>query len=79
MTVTVAHIGDPSTPTASRVWATVSRATSFIVFEVNGWHNVVHIATGALLLLAAPKGPLAATVLAVIVAGTGACEPVVSG
>ena len=33
----------------------------FIVFEVNGWHNVVHIASGALLLLAAPKGPLAAT------------------
>ena len=34
----------------------------FIIFEVNGWHNVVHIASGALLLLAAPKGPLAATV-----------------
>ena len=33
----------------------------FIVFEVNGWHNIVHIASGALLLLAAPKGPLAAT------------------
>lgn len=32
-----------------------------IVFEVNGWHNIVHIATGALLVLAAPKGPLAAT------------------
>ena len=34
----------------------------FIVFEVNGWHNIVHIASGLLLLLAAPKGPLAATV-----------------
>jgi hypothetical protein len=33
----------------------------FIVFEVNGWHNVVHIASGALLLLASPNGPLAAT------------------
>jgi hypothetical protein len=37
----------------------------FIIFEVNGWHNIVHIATGALLLFAAPKGPLAATVLTV--------------
>jgi hypothetical protein len=25
----------------------------FIIFEVNGWHNVVHIAIGALLLVAA--------------------------
>ena len=34
----------------------------FIIFEVNGWHNIVHLASGALLLLAAPKGALAATV-----------------
>lgn len=26
---------------------------NFIVFEVNGWHNVVHIATGAFLVLMA--------------------------
>jgi hypothetical protein len=32
-----------------------------VVFEVNGWHNLVHIATGALLLLAAPKEATAAT------------------
>ena len=25
----------------------------FIIFEVNGWHNVVHLATGALLLVMA--------------------------
>ncbi len=30
-----------------------------IVFEVNGWHNVVHILTGLLLLAAAPRAPLA--------------------
>jgi hypothetical protein len=33
----------------------------FIIFEVNGWHNLVHIASGALLIAAAPNGPLAAT------------------
>ena len=33
-----------------------------IIFEVNGWHNLVHIASGLLLVLAAPNGPLAATV-----------------
>jgi hypothetical protein len=33
----------------------------FIVFEVNGWHNIVHIATGAVLLLLAPKAKVAAT------------------
>ncbi len=32
----------------------------FIVFEVNGWHNIVHIASGALLLLLAPKARVAA-------------------
>lgn len=32
----------------------------FIVFEVNAWHNVVHIATGALLVLLAPKARIAA-------------------
>ncbi len=37
----------------------------FLSLEVNGWHNVVHIATGALLLLAAPKAKLAGTMLLV--------------
>ena len=32
----------------------------FVVFEVNGWHNVVHIATGAFLLLMSPKPQSAA-------------------
>jgi len=40
----------------------------FLGFEVNGWHNVVHIATGALLLLAAPKAKLAGTMLLVFAA-----------
>lgn len=34
----------------------------FIVFEVNGWHNLVHIASGLLLLAGAGNGPLAATI-----------------
>jgi hypothetical protein len=33
----------------------------FIVFEVNGWHNLVHIASGLLLLAAAPNGRMAAS------------------
>lgn len=33
----------------------------FIGLEVNGWHNVVHIATGALLLLASASAVAAAT------------------
>jgi hypothetical protein len=37
----------------------------FIVFEVNGWHNIVHILTGALLLFASPKAKLAGTALLV--------------
>ncbi len=37
----------------------------FLSLEVNGWHNVVHIATGALLLFAAPKAKLAGTMLLV--------------
>ena len=32
----------------------------FIVFEVNGWHNVVHIATGAFLVLMSFKAASAA-------------------
>ena len=32
------------------------------LFDINGWHNLVHIATGALLLLASPKAALARTV-----------------
>ena len=31
-----------------------------VIFEVNGWHNLVHIASGLLLLAASPNGPLAA-------------------
>jgi hypothetical protein len=41
----------------------------FIIFEVNGWHNVVHIATGLLLLLGVARHALAKTVL--IVFGVG--------
>ena len=37
----------------------------FIIFEVNGWHNVVHIASGLLLLLGAFRHRLAKTVLIV--------------
>jgi hypothetical protein len=33
-----------------------------IVFEVNGWHNLVHIASGLLLLAASPKRASARTV-----------------
>lgn len=33
----------------------------FIVFEVNGWHNLLHIASGLLLLAASPNGRMAAT------------------
>ena len=36
------------------------RGEEFIVFEVNGWHNIVHIATGAFLVLMSPKARLAA-------------------
>src|SRR3712207_2979195 len=35
---------------------------SLIGFEVNGWHNLVHIASGLLLLLAAPKRASARTI-----------------
>jgi len=37
----------------------------FIVFEVNGWHNIVHLATGAFLLLMAAKAKSAITALLV--------------
>lgn len=33
-----------------------------IIFEVNGWHNVVHIASGLLLLVGAARHTLAKTV-----------------
>ena len=36
---------------------------NFIIFEVNGWHNVVHIASGLLLLAGAARHALAKTVL----------------
>ena len=35
----------------------------FLSLEVNGWHNIVHIASGALLLFASPKAKLAGTAL----------------
>ena len=41
------------------------RGEDFIVFEVNGWHNIVHIATGAFLLLMSPKAKSAVTGLIV--------------
>ena len=34
-----------------------------IIFEVNGWHNVVHIASGLLLLIGVARHALAKTVL----------------
>lgn len=34
---------------------------NFVVFEVNGWHNIVHIATGAFLVLMAVTARLAIT------------------
>ncbi len=34
---------------------------NFIVFEVNGWHNVVHLATGAFLVLMAATARAAVT------------------
>ncbi len=34
---------------------------NFIIFEVNGWNNVLYIATGALLLLMTPKPRAAVT------------------
>ncbi len=37
----------------------------FLSLEVNGWHNIVHIASGALLLFASPKAKLAGTALLV--------------
>ncbi len=39
---------------------------NFIVFEVNGWHNIVHIAAGAVLLLTAPTPRLAVTGLLIV-------------
>ena len=36
-----------------------------IIFEVNGWHNVVHIASGLLMLVGAARHALAKTVLIV--------------
>jgi hypothetical protein len=35
---------------------------SFLGFEVNGWHNVIHVASGVLLLLAASRARRARTV-----------------
>jgi hypothetical protein len=35
---------------------------NLIIFEVNGWHNLVHLGTGAFLLLGARDGRTAATV-----------------
>src|SRR3954452_6863627 len=38
------------------------QGSNFIVFEVNGWHNLVHIGSGLLLLAAANYRPTAKTV-----------------
>src|SRR3954451_14523625 len=35
---------------------------NLVIFEVNGWHNLVHIASGLLLLAASPKRASARTV-----------------
>jgi hypothetical protein len=43
-----------------------------IIFEVNGWHNVVHVLTGLLLLAAAPRAPLAIAGLLVFAGGYAA-------
>ena len=40
-----------------------------IIFEVNSWHNVVHLLTGLLLLAAAPRAPLAIAGLLVFAGG----------
>ena len=40
-----------------------------IVFEVNGWHNVVHLLTGLLLLAAVPRAPLAIAALLAFAGG----------
>jgi Domain of unknown function (DUF4383) len=37
--------------------------------EVNGWHNIAHIATGAVLLLGAPKARTAITALMIFAMG----------
>ena len=37
----------------------------FLIFEVNGWHNIVHLATGAFLVLMAAKAKSAVTGLLV--------------
>jgi hypothetical protein len=36
----------------------------FLGFEVNGWHNVVHVLSGAVLLAASPRRPTARAVAA---------------
>src|SRR5690242_3444047 len=38
------------------------QGSNLIIFEVNGWHNLVHIASGALLLAAFRRRDLAKTV-----------------
>ena len=44
------------------------RDSVFGILEVNGWHNIVHIATGAFLVLMAPKAKSAVTGLLIFAA-----------
>ena len=41
----------------------VERDALLGIFDINGWHNVVHLATGALLLAVAGKAPAAKAVV----------------
>lgn len=50
-------IADGSFDTGSAI-----QGDTFIVFEVNGWHNLVHLGSGLLLLAAANTRPTAKTV-----------------
>ena len=49
---------------ADTSWGTGSdvEGSDLLVFEVNGWHNVVHLASGVLLLVAASRRTSAKTV-----------------
>lgn len=51
-------VADSSFGTGSNV-----QGSDFIIFEVNGWHNLVHIASGALLLAVAGRHDVARNVV----------------
>ncbi len=55
-------IADATFDTAASVDTDQLQGDGFLGFEVNGWHNVVHIATGLLLLVGAWQWALAKTV-----------------